>query len=203
VNGETTRDAPFTPFQTPRPEDAYGVSKREAEEGLWQLAQETGMEVVVVRPPLVYGPGAKGNWRALESMVRRGVPLPLGGIRNHRSFVALENLVDLIVTCLRHPAAAGQTFLVSDGEDVSIPVLLHKVAAAWRRPARLIPLPQGVLRALLSLMGRRSAIDKLCASLQVDISHTRHTLGWEPVVSMDAQLAKMADGHAADSALQP
>ncbi|MDR1311742.1 MAG: SDR family oxidoreductase [Burkholderiaceae bacterium] len=199
VNGETTHDTPFTSFQPPQPKDAYGVSKLEAEEGLRRLAHKTGMELVIVRPPLAYGPGVKGNWQALTNVVRSGIPLPLGAIHNRRSFVALENLVDLIVTCLRHPAARGETFLVSDDKDVSTTTLLRNMAAALQRPARLIPVPQGLLCALLSLLGRQTIVERLCGSLQADISHTKETLGWKPVITMEAQLAKMTNGTSRDA----
>lgn len=142
VNGEETLPGqPFTPDDPVDPQDAYAVSKQEAEDELHRLAAETGLEVVVIRPPLVYGPGVKANFLRIMQAVVKGLPLPLGLVRNKRSLVALDNLVDLIITCTRHPAAAGQTFLVSDGEDLSTPELVRKLAAAMGRPARLLPVP--------------------------------------------------------------
>ncbi len=140
VNGETTHlGHPFAADDKTAPLDAYGISKMEAEEGLLALSAETGMEVVIIRPPLVYGPGVKANFAAMMRWLRRGIPLPLGAIHNQRSLVALDNLVDLIITCVTHPAAAGQIFLVSDGEDVSTTELLRRMGQAMGHPARLIP----------------------------------------------------------------
>lgn len=190
VNGNVSR-RPFTERDVPTPQEPYAVSKYEAEQGLRELAAETGMEVVVIRPPLVYGPGAPGNFGRLLRWVQRGVPLPLGAItRNRRSLVALDNLVDLLVTCLDHPAAAGETFLVADGEDVSTAGLLRRVGDALDRPARLLPVPVGMLRAGAVALGRREMARRLLDSLQVDISHTRETLGWEPPVSLDEGLRR-------------
>lgn len=186
VNGEgTTPGHPYTAFDAPNPQDPYGISKWEAEEGLRRLAQETGMEVVIIRPVLVYGPGVKANFRSMMNWVNRGVPLPLGAIHNKRSLVSLDNLVDLIVTCIDHPQAANQTFLVSDGEDLSTSEMLRRMAAALGRPARLLPLPATLLEGAAGLLGKRAVAQRLCGSLQVDISHTRETLGWSPPVSVD------------------
>ncbi|WP_019592794.1 MULTISPECIES: SDR family oxidoreductase [unclassified Thioalkalivibrio] len=190
VNGnETAR--PFTESDAPSPQGPYAVSKREAEDGLRVLASETGMEVVVVRPPLVYGPGAPGNFGKLMEWVARGVPLPLGAVtRNRRSLVGLDNLVDLLVTCLEHPAAANRVFLAGDGEDLSTTDLLRRVAVAMGRRARLVPVPPVVLRAGARAVGRGEMARRLLDSLQVDISHTRDTLGWEPPVSVDEGLRR-------------
>lgn len=186
VNGEGTAPSkPYTAFDTPAPQDPYGVSKMEAEQGLREIAQQTGMEVVVIRPVLVYGPGVKANFRSMMSWVNRGIPLPLGAIHNKRSLVSLDNLVDLIVTCIDHPRAANQTFLVSDGEDLSTSEMLSKMAAALGRPARLLPVPATVLEGAAGLLGKRGVAQRLCGSLQVDIGHTRETLGWSPPVSVD------------------
>lgn len=194
VNGEGTTGARiFKANDVPAPSDPYGISKMEAEQGLRKLGEESGMEVVIIRPVLVYGPGVKANFRSMMSWLNKGVPLPLGSIRNKRSLVALDNLADLIVTCVDHPGAANQTFLVSDGEDLSTTELLDRMGRALRHPARLIPVPVGVLKLVGKLLGRDDMMQRLCGSLQVDISHTRETLGWEPPVSVDVALQKTAD----------
>jgi len=195
VNGEETQlGQPFTADDKPAPLDAYGVSKMEAEQGLRDLAVQTGMEVVIIRPPLVYGPGVKANFAAMMRWLKRGVPLPLGVIHNQRSLVALDNLVDLIVTCLSHSAAANQTFLVSDGEDVSTTGLLRRMGQALGRPARLVPVPASWLKLAAAMVGKRDVAQRLCGSLQVDISKTRELLGWVPPVSLDEGLRRAA-GH--------
>lgn len=196
VNGEAT--APGVPFfadDLPVPLDPYGVSKMEAEQGLRDIAAETGMEVVIVRPPLVYGPGVKANFQAMMRWLARGIPLPLGAIDNRRSLVALGNLVDLIVTCIDHPAAANQTFLVSDGEDLSTTQLLQRMGQALGQPARLVPVPPALLRLGAALFGRPAVAQRLCGSLQVDISKTRQLLGWAPPLSVDEGLKKAAEGY--------
>lgn len=196
VNGEATQlGRPFTADDAPAPLDAYGVSKMEAEQGLREIALQTGMEVVIIRPPLVYGPGVKANFAAMMRWLRRGVPLPLGAIHNQRSLVALDNLVDLIVTCLTHPAAANQTFLVSDGEDVSTTELLRRMGQAMGRPARLVPVPAGLLKLAATMVGKRDVAQRLCGSLQVDIGKTRRLLDWTPPLSLDQGLRKAAEGY--------
>lgn len=196
VNGEGTRPGlPYTAFDAPDPQDPYGVSKMEAEEGLRRIAQDTGMELVIIRPVLVYGPGVKANFRSMMSWVNRGIPLPLGAIHNKRSLVSLDNLVDLIVTCIDHPRAANQTFLVSDGEDLSTSEMLRKMAAALGRPARLLPVPATVLEGAAGLLGKRGVAQRLCGSLQVDIGHTRETLGWSPPVSVDQGFRAAASAY--------
>jgi len=195
VNGEATpAGGPFTGDDTPAPIDPYGVSKLEAEEGLRALSRETGMEVVIVRPPLVYGPGVKANFASMMRWVARGIPLPLGAIQNKRSMVALDNLVDLLVTCVKHPAAAGQTFLVSDGEDVSTTELLHRTARAMGRNARLVPVPAKLLEFCARLLGRQDLARRLCGSLQVDIEKTRRLLDWQPPLTLDQGLKKAIEG---------
>ena len=195
VNGEATQlGRPFTADDAPAPLDAYGISKMEAEQGLREIAVQTGMEVVIIRPPLVYGPGVKANFAAMMRWLRRGIPLPLGAIHNERSLVALDNLVDLIVTCTTHPAAAGQTFLVSDGEDVSTTELLRRMGQAMGRPARLIPVPAGWLKLAAALVGKRDVAQRLCGSLQVDISKARSLLGWVPPVSVQEGLRRAVAG---------
>ena len=192
VNGAETFEMPFTAEDKAAPHLPYAVSKHEAELGLRQIAHETGLEVVIIRAPLVFGPGAPGKFDRLLLNVHQGTPLPLGAIHNRRSLVALDNLVDLILTCLNHPAAANQTFLVSDGEDLSTTVLLRRTAAALGRQARLIPVPVLVLRAAARLLGKADLAQQLCGSLQVDISKTRNLLGWSPPVSVDAALRQTA-----------
>jgi len=193
VNGEATASAkPFTADQPANPSDPYGVSKAKAEQGLRELAVRTGMEVVIIRPVLVYGPGVKANFLSMMRWLDKGVPLPLGAIDNRRSLVALDNLVDLIVTCIQHPAAANQTFLVSDGNDLSTTGLLRQMAKALAKPARLIPVPMWLLTTVATLLGRRAFSQRLCGSLQVDISKTCTMLGWVPPVSVEEAMKKTA-----------
>lgn len=181
----------------PRPQDAYAISKFEAEQGLQQIAAHTGIEVVVIRPPLVYGPDAKANFRALMRAIEMGIPLPFGAVRNRRSLVALDNLVDFIDTCIDHPAAAGEAFLVSDGEDLSTAELIRRLAGAMRRPARLIPMPPVFLTAAATVTGRRAWANRLLTSLQVDIAKARDVLGWKPVITVEEGL-RAAAVHGAD-----
>ncbi len=194
VNGEG-RDKAYRETDVPAPEDAYAISKWEAEQGLWRIARETGLEVVVLRPPLVYGPGVKANFRRLLDTVARGWPLPLGGIRNRRSLLYLGNFVDAILTCLTHPEAAGQTFLIDDGQPVSTPELVRAVARAMGRPARLISVPPGVLAFAGTLAGKRMAVARLTGSLWVDSSLIRTRLGWTPPYSLEAGLAETVAGR--------
>lgn len=183
VNGEQTLPGkPYLATDTPAPVDAYGISKSEAESALRALAAETGLEVVIIRPPLVYGPGVKANFQKMLGWVHSRLPLPFGSIFNQRSLVALENLLDLIVHCIRHPAAPGNIFLVSDGEDLSTTQLLQGIARALGVRSALIPIPQRLLSMCLILLGRRALATRLCGSLQVDISRTRELLGWAPPV---------------------
>jgi nucleoside-diphosphate-sugar epimerase len=194
VNGEATYPGfPFTCQAVTAPEDAYGISKAEAEAGLQHLAQQTGMEVVIIRPPLVYGPGVKGNFSSLLGWVARGLPLPLGAVTNNRrSLVGLDNLVDLILTCIDHPKAANQTFLVSDGEDLSTTDLLQRIGKAMNRSVHLIPVPVRILHIASSLLGKRAIAERLLGSLQVDISKTCTLLDWKPHVSVDEGLRRAA-----------
>ncbi len=193
VNGEVTpAGQPYTASDIPRPTDPYGISKHEAEMGLRALAVETGLEVVIIRPVLVYGPNVKANFSSMMNWLQRGVPLPLGSLRSKRSFVALHNLIDLITVCLQHPAAANQTFLVSDGDDLTISELLRRTGTALGRPARLIPIPMMVLRAWTKLLHQEAVSKRLLDSLQVDISKTRRVLGWTPPVRVDDALRETA-----------
>ncbi len=195
VNGEQTDDRPpFSPEDTPSPEDPYGISKREAEDGLRAMAQETGMEVVIIRPPLVYGPGVKGNFRSLIKLAGFPLPLPLGGIYNRRSLVYLGNLVDFLLHAAEHPAAANQTFLVSDGDDLSTTDLLRSVRKALGRPGLLIPVPGRWLWKATELLGQGAIGQRLCGSLQVDISKNERLLGWKPPYSVAEGLAATVAG---------
>ena len=168
----------------------YAQSKWEAEQGLWKIAKETGLDIVIIRPPLVYGPGAPGNFGSLVHWVSKGVPLPLGAIHNKRSLVALDNLVDLIITCLAHPAAANQVFLAGDGEDLSTSDLLRGVAQAMGKPARLLPVPVGLLQLGASLLGKKAMTQRLLGSLQVDIAKNRELLDWQPPLTVEQGLAR-------------
>jgi UDP-glucose 4-epimerase len=188
VNGEG-RDAPYRETDAPAPEDAYAISKWEAEQGLHRIARETGLEVVILRPPLVYGPGVKANFLRLLQAIRRGWPLPLGAIRNRRSLLYLCNFVDAIRLCAEHPAAAGQTYLVDDGGAVSTPTLIRAVAHAMGRPARLLAVPVAMLELAGALTGKRAAVARLTGSLWVDSSAIRSQLGWTPPYSMAEGLA--------------
>lgn len=189
VNGEMTPEgAVFRHDDIPAPIDAYGISKAEAEVGLAALCEETGMELVIIRPPLVYGPGVKGNFSRLIDLTGQGIPLPLGAVNNKRSLVALDNLISLIVLCTTHPNATGQVFLVSDGEPVSTPSLIRALASAMGKRCWLIPVPGWMFRVGLSLVGKQAAANRLLGSLVVNIDHTRSTLGWRPVVSLQEGL---------------
>jgi len=195
VNGEATSpDRPFTADDAPAPEDAYGISKAEAETELRRIAQETGMEVTIIRPPLIYGPCVKGNFSSLINWVRRGLPLPLGGVtHNRRSLVGLDNLVDLIWICVEHPKAANQTFLISDGEDLSTTELLRKIGKALNRPARLLWAPAGLIALMASLLGKKVISQRLLGSLQVDMCKTCELLDWKPIVAVDEGLRRAVE----------
>tara|TARA_R110000822_G_scaffold159476_34_gene299746 strand:- start:27098 stop:28030 length:933 start_codon:yes stop_codon:yes gene_type:complete len=195
VNGELTLlGKPFTPDDRPLPQDSYGISKYEAEVDLTHLANETGMDVVIIRPPLVYGPGVKGNFASMVRMLEKRIPLPLGTIHNKRSLVALDNLVDLIVTCIGHPGAANQIFLAGDGDDMSTTELLQRLGRALGKPARLISLPARLLTFIAALLGKKAVAQRLCGSLQVDISKAREILGWEPPITVDEGLRRAVEG---------
>jgi len=191
VNGEETLlGTPFNENSIPEPQDPYGVSKHETEQGLRRVAKKTGLEVVIVRPPLVYGPGVRGNFQTMMRWVEKGIPLPLGSIHNQRSLVGLDNLVDIIVTCIDHPAAANQTFLVADGEDLSTTQLLQRLARTMGKSARLIPVPTKILIFTAALFGRRKVAQRLCGNLRVDIAKARNVLDWKPPVSFDEGLSR-------------
>ncbi|MCZ4306886.1 SDR family oxidoreductase [Zoogloeaceae bacterium G21618-S1] len=198
VNGEATEPGhPFAEATPPMPCDPYGVSKLKAEQGLLDLARETTLEVAVVRPPLVYGPGVKANFRSMMSWLCRGIPLPFGAIDNRRSLVGVDNLADLVVCCAGHPAAANQVFLAGDGEDLSTTALLTRVADALGRRARLLPVPPSWISTVARLLGRQALATRLCGSLQVDISKARTMLGWMPPDSVDVGLKKVAADYLA------
>jgi UDP-4-keto-D-QuiNAc 4-reductase len=193
VNGNFTASGqPFTSAQA-APEDPYGISKWEAEQGLLEIAGKTGMEVVIIRPPLVYGPGVKANFLTMMQWLQRGIPLPLGAIANQRSLVALPNLVDFISLCLTHPKAANQTFMISDQHDLSTTELLRDLGTALKRPARLLPVPQGLLEAGLKLVGKGGMAQRLCGDLTVDASPATELLGWKPPLSVQQGLQLTAD----------
>ncbi|MRR05884.1 MAG: SDR family oxidoreductase [Deltaproteobacteria bacterium] len=192
VNGEG-RSEPFTEEDLPVPSCPYGVSKQEAEQALRRVSAETGLEVVILRPPLVYGAGVKGNFLRLLKAVDRGFPLPFGRIRNKRSFIYLGNLVDIIAICLTHPKAANQIFLVSDGEDISTPELTRRVAVALGRPTRLLTFPALVLRISGWLFGKSAAVKRLVESLRIDSSKIHSELGWHPSYTMEQGLRETAE----------
>ena len=189
VNGNQTLAVPFSEKDTPNPRDFYAISKFEAELGLREIAARTSMEVVILRPPLVYGPGAPGNFRRLIDIVQKGLPLPFGRINNRRSLLYLDNFTDAIRLCIEHPKAAGHTFLVSDGEDVSTPELIRRIAHALHRPARLLAVPVSLLRLAGRVTGKSAAVSRLTGSLQVDGDAIRQRLGWIAPYSMQDGLA--------------
>ena len=193
VNGEATEPGhAFSAGDVPAPEDAYAISKLEAEQALREECSVSGTEYVVIRPPLVYGPGVQGNFASMVRWVKHGIPLPLGGISNRRSLVALDNLISFTITCLEHPAAANRVFLVSDGEAVSTTEMLRKIALAYSVAPHLLAVPRGCLRFAAALLGKSSMMDRLFGSLEVNDAKARDMLGWRPVATMDEQLKKMA-----------
>lgn len=197
VHGEQTGPGhPFSADMPPRPEDAYGLSKWEAEQALSEVSSATGVELVVVRPPLIYGPGAKANFLRLVRWVARGWPLPFGAIDNRRSLLALGNLTDLLQLCTVHPHAAGQVFLASDDHDLSTPELIRCIAGALERPARLWPVPVPWLRTAGRWTGRSEQFERLIGSLQVNIGHTKEVLGWTPRLTVDRAMLLAVQGMA-------
>lgn len=185
VLGEQSRDAPFTVADDPNPRGAYAESKMEAEAALRDVARLTGIEVVIIRPPLVYGPLVKGNLAALLGMIERGMPIPLRGIRNQRDLIGVHNLCDLILTCIGHPAAAGRTFLACDGESLSTMELVQHLALGAGRRARLLYVPQWLLAILASIAGKRETYEKLSGDLRIDMEKTQRVLGWSPPYSIE------------------
>lgn len=193
VSGESTsKHSPYKSNDKPNPVDPYGISKYEAEQGLKLISENTDMDVVIIRPVLVYGPEVKGNFLHMMNWISKGIPLPLGAIYNKRSFVALDNLVDLITTCIAHEKAANETFLASDDQDLSTTELIRMLGTAIGINPYLIPIPMKVLRCIFAIIGKAEFSDRLCDSLQVDISYTRETLGWTPPYSVEHSLATTA-----------
>ncbi|MBN8563411.1 MAG: SDR family oxidoreductase [Leptolyngbya sp. UWPOB_LEPTO1] len=193
VNGDG-QASPYTERSTPQPADAYGISKWEAECALNEIAATTDLEIVILRPPLVYGAGVKANFLNLMNLVKTGIPLPLGGIHNQRSLVYVGNLVDAIVTCATHPQAAGQTFLVSDSTDVSTPELVRKISESMRKPVRLMPISPVILTNLARILGKTATIERLFGSLTIDSSKLRQTLNWQPPFTLEQGLEQTARG---------
>jgi nucleoside-diphosphate-sugar epimerase len=191
VNGEERLSA-YREDDDPAPQDPYGISKREGERQVGVIAEKSAMECVVIRPPLVYGPAVKANFLTLMGLVDRKVPLPLANIRNRRSFIYLGNLVDCIFTCMAHPSAAGQTFLVSDDKDISTPELIRLIASSLKTTAYLFPCPQTLLRSVAGLLGKKSASDRLLGSLTVDIAKIKRKLSWMPPFSIESGLLDTA-----------
>lgn len=192
VSGERTERRAFTADACPRPEDAYAQSKLEAEQALRKIGERTGLEVVIVRPPLVYGPGVKGNFLSLLRWVGRGLPLPLALCRNRRSLVGITNLCDLLARCVSHPAAAGKVFLAGDGEDLSTAELVQRLARALDRPSRLVPVPPSWLYLAARMLGKPGIYERICGSLQVDIGEARRVLEWDPPLNVDDELTRTA-----------
>jgi nucleoside-diphosphate-sugar epimerase len=198
VNGERTSGRPFTEADLPDPEDPYGISKWEAEQSLWEQAARSGLEVVVLRPPMIYGPFVPGNFLRLLKLVQSGIPVPLASVYNQRSLVYVRNLCDAIAACLENSAAAGQSFLISDGEDVSTPDLMRLLAEALQRPSRLLPFPPPLLSLGAALFGFRQEAERLLGSLCVDSSKIRQVLGWNPPYSLRQGLRDTAAAYAGD-----
>lgn len=194
VNGESTSGRePFTANEPGNPSDPYGKSKLEAEESLKRISDETGLEVVIIRPPLVYGPGVKANFASMMKLAQKNFPLPLGAIHNKRSLVALDNLVDLIITSIHHPRAANQTFLVSDDQDLSTTELLNMITRAAGHSPKLLSVPQKWFEIAGKLVGKQEIVERLCGNLQVDITHTKNTLDWQPPLSVEEGIKRCFD----------
>lgn len=189
VNGECTQERPFSADDMPQPTDAYAQSKFEAEEGLRKIGEQSGMEIVTVRPPLVYGPGVRGNFLRLMHLLQTGVPLPLGSVQNRRSLVALPNLIDFLLLCVTSPRAAGKTWLISDQHDLSTPELIRLVAAAMGTPSRLLPIPPVCLTGVARILGKGKTASRLLGSLQVDSTAASNLLGWKPAVSVEQAIS--------------
>ncbi len=197
VNGEGTSGTAFSELDTPNPQDPYGISKWEAEQALHRVSQETGLEIVIVRPPLVYGPGVKGNFISLFKAISKGLPLPLAGADNARSLVYVGNLVDALITCATHPAAVGKTYLLSDGADVSTATLTKEIAIALQCTNRTFNFPPAILRAIASLVGKTAQVDRLFGSLRIDSHKIRDELNWTPPYTLQQGLKKTADWYCA------
>ena len=195
VNGEQTYDIPFNEKVELAPIDPYGLSKWEAENSLRKVSAETGMEVVIIRPPLVYGPGVKGNFLTLLKLISKGVPLPLASVKNKRSLVALSNLVDLIRECIVKPCAAGEAFLVSDDDDLSTAELIKVIAQSMGKSSRLVPVPLSLLSCGAAVIGKKAIAARLLGSLQVDTSNTKRVLGWKPPYSVEYEIVRVVSWY--------
>lgn len=196
VNGESTADQPYRETDTPAPIDAYGISKLEAEDVLRDICSSSAMELVIVRPPLVYGPGVKGNFLRLLQLIQRGIPLPLASVNNRRSLIHVENLADAICSCLKVPAAAGQTFLASDhDEGIATNTMITLLAEGLNRPARLFPFPPRLLQLAGVMLGQSATIARLTGSLSVSASHLRNVTGWRPRIPLDQGLIETAQWY--------
>ncbi|AYV21210.1 MULTISPECIES: NAD-dependent epimerase/dehydratase family protein [Vibrio] len=192
VNGERSElGHPMTEFVVRSPIDPYAISKYEAEVALAGLAEDTGMEIVIIRPPLVYGSGVKANFAALMKLSQTALPLPFGAIDNQRSLISLENLIDIICCCLEHPSAANQTFLVSDDDDVSTTELIKELANAYENRIKLLPIPTSILGGLLKVLGKKNIAERMFGNLQFDISHAKQTLNWTPPYSFKQGILKL------------
>ena len=197
VNGETTHQntkQKLSNKDTPNPKDYYAISKLKAEKALWEISSRTGLEVVVVRLPLVYGYGVKGNLARLIKIVKLGIPLPLSLVENQRSMIGIDNVVDLLIQCIDHPEAIGKTFLASDGEDLSTPELIKLIASSMGRKANLFPFPISILKFIGSIFGRREEINRLVGSLRIDDSYTKEILNWTPPISVEEGIRRMVQG---------
>ena len=192
VNGErTSKFSSFNNHNIPNPEDAYGISKWEAEQALWKISKETGLEVVIIRAPLVYGKGVKGNLANLMRLINSGIPLPLNSIKNQRSLIGIDNLVDILIRCIGHQDSAGKTFLVSDGVDLSTPDLIRRIAHAMKVSVRLFSFPLVLLKFMGFILRKKNEIDRLLGSLRVDSNYTKKILNWKPPVSVDEGIRRM------------
>jgi nucleoside-diphosphate-sugar epimerase len=194
VNGERTVESScFKYDDTPKPVDAYSISKWEAEKGLQEISKKTGLEIVIIRAPLIYGPGVKGNLKRLIKLVKSGIPLPLGLVKNHRSLIGIDNLIDIIIKCISHPKAARKTFLVCDGEDVSTSNLLKLIASSMGRSVIIFPIPLFLLKFFGFILRRDSEVERLTGSLQIDNSFIKKTLNWKPKVNLEVGISKMVN----------
>ncbi|KKD61329.1 NAD-dependent dehydratase [Grimontia sp. AD028] len=199
VNGERTKKGgAFEPILAEPPTDPYGLSKYEAEVGLKSVAAETGMEVVIIRPPLVYGPGVKANFESMMKLMRKGIPLPFGAINNQRSLVFIDNLVSLILTCCKHPNAANKIFLVSDNDDVSTTRLMQQIADSMASSSRLVPIPQSLIEVSAKVLGKSHLSDRLCGNLQLDVTETLNTLSWKPPVTFEKGIQETVSAFLSD-----
>ena len=195
VNGEFTDKKPFTEYDVPQPQDDYAISKWEAEIALRKIEKETGMQVVIVRPPLVYGAGVKANFASLLKLVNKKIPLPLASVKANRSLIYVGNLVDAIIVCASSPNAAGHTYLVSDGDAVGMPQLIKKIALALDKPSFVLPFPVSIMRLLAKAIGKTSSVDRLTQSLVIDSSKIRQQLDWRPPFTVDQGLKETADWY--------